>query len=101
MRSDEDALVELARDRLSKGRLPVGSPQRIWGGPGNGAVCALCEQVVTRLDIEFEVEFEVQFALAAPGSRTLHFHRRCHAIWDAERRPRFDRALHLRVSRGA
>jgi hypothetical protein len=97
LRSDEDALVELARDRLSKGRLPIGSPQRIWGGPGNGAVCALCEQVVTRLDIEFEVEF----ALAASSSRILHFHRRCHAIWDAERRPRIDRVLHLDVSRRA
>jgi hypothetical protein len=83
--SDERLLREVARARIAQGLLPVMSPERTWGGPGGGSTCALCDRVVTAAEIEFELEFA-----PVPGPPTLHFHRQCHALWEAERRPRFE-----------
>ncbi len=83
--SDERELRAVARARIAQGLLPEVNPQRTWGGPGGGSVCALCDRVVTATEIEFELQFP-----PVPGPITLHFHRQCHALWEAERRPRLE-----------
>jgi hypothetical protein len=60
------------------------TPDRVWGGPGIGALCAVCKRPVTNANLELEMEFarEVDF----PGLDTFHVHVRCLAAWEFERR---------------
>jgi hypothetical protein len=55
----------------------------VWGGPGVGAPCAVCELPVTRSEMEFEVQFEHDGG--SPGLDKFHLHRRCFAAWEFER----------------
>ena len=80
---DEPRLREQARAAIQSGKVPTRTPDRVWGGPGIGALCAVCERPVTNADLEFEMEFarEVDF----PGLDTFHVHIRCFAAWEFER----------------
>jgi hypothetical protein len=81
--NDEADLRERARHAISTGRLPHRRPDRMWGGPGNGATCAVCGEPVSREEMGFDLEF------ARPASRpaavTHQFHVRCFAAWEFER----------------
>jgi hypothetical protein len=81
---DEKILREKARGVVRSGKLPSRRPDRTWGGPGVGAICAVCELPVERN----EIEFEIQFARDGdnPGLDKDHVHLRCFAAWEFERR---------------
>jgi hypothetical protein len=69
------ALHRKARERIEAKTLPVEMPATVWGGPGSGERCALCNRRIEIYDIEFEY---------AHGNREFRFHRVCHAIWQTE-----------------
>jgi hypothetical protein len=69
----EKALFALARKLIANGSLPRTVPKLFWAGSGTGGTCSLCE-----LTIEPE---QVEYEMAEGGGGTLHFHMRCHAIW--------------------
>ena len=80
---DEPRLREQAHAATQTGKLPSRAPDRMWGGPGVGADCAVCGLPVTRE----QLEFEIQFARDGdnPGLDTFHVHLRCFAAWEFER----------------
>ncbi len=80
---DESVLRQQARAAIESGKMPAQRPDRTWGGPGVGARCVICEQPVSR----DELEFEVQFAHDGdnPGLDKFHLHLRCFAAWEFER----------------
>jgi hypothetical protein len=82
--SDEPQLRAKVSQHLSEQKLPSRAPDRIWGGPGVGAPCAVCEQPVTRSEMEFEVEFARDGS--APHFDVFHVHLRCFAVWELVRR---------------
>ena len=79
--SDEGPLRE-AREVIQGKKLPNRPPDRMWGGPGAGADCAICSAPVTRAELEFEIEFAR--AGDDPGVDTYHVHIHCFAAWQAE-----------------
>lgn len=81
---DERTLREKARAAVRNGKLPNRTPDRTWGGPGVGALCAVCGLRVTK----DETAFEIQFARngGEPGLDKFHLHIRCFAAWEFERR---------------
>jgi hypothetical protein len=81
---DEKILREKARGVVRSGKLPSRRPDRTWGGPGVGAICAVCELPVERNEIEFEIQFARDDD--NPGLDKYHVHLRCFAAWEFERR---------------
>jgi hypothetical protein len=79
---DARALGERVREVILTGRLPRRPPDRIWGGPGVGALCVVCGSPVTRGQLELEVEF----ARNGPGSGAdqYHVHIACFQAWESE-----------------
>jgi hypothetical protein len=77
----EEYLRDLARQAITADTIPTHWPDRIWDGPGIGASCALCAQPVHE-------EFAVHWAMdrAGPRPRLDHFHHRCFAAWELERK---------------
>lgn len=83
---DEPLLREQARTALRGGTLPNRKPDRVWGGPGVGAPCALCRKAVTKDQMEFEIEFAHGEGNGnEPGLDKFHIHVRCFAAWELER----------------
>lgn len=80
---DEPHLREQAREAIQSGKLPSRAPDRMWGGPGVGADCAVCGLPVTREQLEFEIEFARNGD--NPGLDQFHVHLRCFAAWELER----------------
>jgi hypothetical protein len=62
------------------GKLPNRRPDRLWGGPGGGANCAICTIPVERHQLEFELEFTRNGEGA--GVNKYHVHVRCLAAWE-------------------
>jgi hypothetical protein len=78
---DELVLHRLAADKLERGVLVRDGAHVVWAGPGIGQPCDICGEAITKQDVEIEVQFS--------SVGTEHrFHRRCHAVWDLERRRR-------------
>lgn len=81
---DETILRARAQAAILDGKLPRRRPDRVWGGPGVGAVCAVCDLPVTKDETEFEIEFAHDGD--SPGLDKYHVHLRCFAAWEFERR---------------
>lgn len=81
---DELVLREKARDTIRNGKLPQRAPDRVWGGPGVGAPCSVCELPVKKDEMEFEIQFAHDGA--SPGLDKFHIHIRCFAAWEFERK---------------
>jgi hypothetical protein len=79
----ESTLRMKAREAIQTGRLPCRAPQRMWGGPGIGAYCPICEKSAGRDEVEFELEFVRQDDDSLPNS--YHVHVQCLAAWELER----------------
>lgn len=79
---DERVLRAQVREAMKADSLPDGRPERMWGGPGSGAPCAVCGGSVGQQ----EMEFELQFSATEEGSGSYHAHVRCFAAWELERR---------------
>jgi hypothetical protein len=80
--TDDGILRARARHAMSTGRLPRHRPDRMWGGPGNGATCAVCGQAVSRAEMGFDLEFAG--GTSAPSAVNHQFHVRCFAAWEFE-----------------
>jgi hypothetical protein len=81
--NSEARLRERAQAHLQSGKLPNISPRRVWGGPGVGVECVVCDLPVSADQSEMQVEF-----LRNHGAEVLevfHFHARCFAAWELER----------------
>jgi hypothetical protein len=52
---DEGRLREQARAAVQNNKLPARRPDRMWGGPGIGALCAVCEKPVTKDELELKL----------------------------------------------
>src|ERR1700730_9612346 len=69
-------ILTLARERIRSGQLPPSLPSNIWAGHGNGHRCAVCDEVISSAERQYE------FAVATPGGHSdyrLHFS--CHQAW--------------------
>ena len=75
----EAELRPLARARIAQGLLPCTTLNKMWGGPGSGQPCALCDKPVSSNEMEYEIEASVD-----GGVRSLRFHVVCEAIWQLE-----------------
>jgi len=73
-------LRENARAALSAKTLPLRRPDRMWGGRGDGAPCAICHSPVRADELEFELEY-----LSADGLANHHVHVPCFTAWERER----------------
>ncbi|MGH7396042.1 MAG: hypothetical protein ACRELW_00735, partial [Candidatus Rokuibacteriota bacterium] len=76
---DESILREKAREAIQSKKLPSRQPDRTWGGPGVGAECSVCEERVTKNQLEFEIQFA--YDGNTPGLDKYHVHIRCFAAW--------------------
>jgi hypothetical protein len=87
---DEAPLREFARFAIRTGRLPRREPARIWGGPGVGGFCGVCEKPISQDELEYELEFAChddnpKRDKVHPQRDKVHFHLRCFAAWEFER----------------
>ena len=82
---DERILREKARQAVEQRRLPNRPPDRLWGGPGVGAPCAVCDRPVEKAEMEFEIQFARDGGI--PYFDVFHVHTRCYAVWEFVRRP--------------
>ena len=86
---DEKALREQARAAVRDGKLPSRRPDRVWGGPGIGATCAVCALPVSKEENEIEIEFA--YNGDHQGLDKFHVHIRCFAASEFERQRANDR----------
>jgi hypothetical protein len=82
--NDESVLRAKVRAAIAAGKVPDHAPELTWGGPGSDAECAICSGRVGSGEVEFEVEFARTDG--ASGLEKYHFHVRCFAAWELERR---------------
>ena len=81
--NDEGALRLKAREAIEAGKLPNRHPESMWGGPGHGARCTVCDKPVEGDQLGFDLEFVRGENASGPGS--YHVHVRCFATWEFER----------------
>ena len=74
---------ELARQAIDEERMPTIAPTRVWGGPGTGLPCAVCQRPVGA--DEMEVELDLRPDGGRPELDVYHLHARCYAAWEFER----------------
>ena len=80
---DESTLRLKAREAIRTQKIPNRTPDRMWGGPGSDAACAICGHPVVRDEMGFEVEFA---RAGEPGDKvSLALHLKCFSAWDLER----------------
>jgi len=65
--------------KVGSGALPCEPPTRVWGGPGTGTPCALCDEPVPKTEVEYELQFPTDEPGVPKPPRCFHFH--CHAAW--------------------
>jgi hypothetical protein len=80
--NDGSILREKARRAMHAGKLPGRRPDRIWGGPSDGADCAICGARVSPDELDFEIEFFRDGG--ADGVDRHHVHIHCLAAWETE-----------------
>ncbi|HEX6080291.1 MAG TPA: hypothetical protein VF197_11710 [Methylomirabilota bacterium] len=77
----DDPLVHArVRNLIDAGTLPRRPPIELWGGPGSGRRCTICERPILADDLEFELEVP-----DVPRSLRPVLHVRCLAAWDVAR----------------
>jgi hypothetical protein len=97
--NDENALREKARQAIQGGMLPNRSQDRMWGGPGAGSNCVICNESVNREELEVEIEYARDGD--NPRVNTYHFHVRCFGAWEFERLHPDHRAFSSGMASGA
>ena len=73
------SILEKAREALRAGKVPLRRPDRVWGGPGTGGACSICNQPLKPDAVEFELEF-----IWATELTTHHVHADCFTAWERE-----------------
>lgn len=79
--TDDSYLRERVRDVIEAGKLPNRQPDHIWGGPGSGAKCVICDAALERNGVELEIQFLPDDGSA--GSSRVHVS--CFSIFELER----------------
>jgi len=74
--ADDCALRDKAREAMEQARLPARQPDRMLGGLGSSATCALCGIELKRDEMELEIELMRD---------RYHLHPRCFIAWELER----------------
>ena len=82
--SDEPILRKRAREAICAEKLPSRRPDHMWGGSGAGERCVICDELVTRDQLELEIQFAHHGA--ADRLHDFHLHVQCFAAWELERR---------------
>lgn len=82
--SDENSLCQKVREVIQAGTLPNRPPRRMWGGPGVGADCTMCNVSIQRDELELEIEFARDND--ADTVDKYHVHILCFAAWERARR---------------
>ena len=82
-------LSEEIRNRIRSGRIPIATGYRLFGGKGDGSLCACCDRFITGAEIQFDVE------CPAPkgGWLSLPMHLNCFHAWCSESVGLMPRAL--------
>ena len=81
---DEQSLRRRARAKIEGREVPNRSPMRLWGGPPGSVACALCDRTLPSSELAVTLLFE-PLTLDVRGE-LFHFHLRCMAAWELERR---------------
>jgi hypothetical protein len=69
-------ILALAQERIRSGQLPSNLPSNIWAGHGDGHRCAVCDQVISSGERQYE------FALPSPAGKSAYrLHFSCHQAW--------------------
>jgi hypothetical protein len=55
--------------------MPTRPPDRMYGGRGTGARCAICRAIIARDEMELELVFRDN----QDGERTYYAHQRCYS----------------------
>lgn len=79
----ESILREKAREAIRSGKLPRRPADRVLGGPGSGAACAVCAELILRFMTELELHFDHDGVTSGTGKFPLHH--QCFAAWEFER----------------
>ena len=77
---DPDWVYRPDGDRFTWRTLQRRPPIELWGGPGSGRRCTICERPILAEDLEFELEVP-----DVPRSVRPVLHVRCLAAWDVAR----------------
>ena len=74
--------ASLEGEPTPKRTLPREAPQRMWGGSGSGAPCAICGERIGADQLEYELEYR---CVDDPNGRpSFHVHIRCCSAWELE-----------------
>ena len=79
---DEASLRDAARRAIVAGRLPHEQWAHLWGQPGDGRPCAVCDAPLRRDQLTVGVQFP-QIPTVEAGA--FYVHLACFAAWDQER----------------
>ena len=71
--------IQLIREKLADGRLPLQSIPRVWGRPGHGENCDACDGVIAKDELVIE-----GMPLVA-GRPPMRLHIECFYLWEQER----------------
>ena len=80
---DEAILREKARAAILNGKLPSRRHDRMWGGPGVGIICPVCDLPTVKDQPTLEIQFAHDGDM--PGMDKYDIHVRCFAAWEFER----------------
>lgn len=81
---EDKRLQRKCREALRLGKIPDRSPDRLWGGHGNGSdTCQICGNLLMKEDIAFDLEYEAASDPSRPVCYSVHL--RCFNAWDLER----------------
>jgi hypothetical protein len=65
-------ILALAQERIRSGQLPSNLPSNIWAGHGDGHRCAVCDEVISSDERQYEF-------VGGQSAYRLHFS--CHQAW--------------------
>ena len=75
--SDTDGLRAMVRARLATGALFPLESTRAWASYGEDNPCAVCRELISRAQVEYEVS-------SAVTDTTVRTHLRCYMVWKEE-----------------
>jgi hypothetical protein len=81
---DDGVERQETRGAIQSRTLPERPADRVWGGSGSGARCAICDRPVNRDEAELELEFIRE---GDPVPDAYHVHARCFALSGSNRAP--------------
>jgi hypothetical protein len=77
MNAKPDNLVASIRTRIIAGRLPNRPTAYVYAGPGDGAICGCCDDVIKPSEIQYDLDFPAREGEVS--SYAMHLH--CFHLW--------------------